>query len=120
MILLIELEIDVGGECRITSVSLRCTEAYFSVTNDHVLKVLNFSCLSQNMFSRHVFMSQHLINCFINICKKNIVSVKNSSKSFEKKKKPFFLFFFNAVFFLHPLNPHGSYQKYLNAFSSKF
>ena len=39
MILLIELEIDWREKRRITSVSLRCTEAYFSVTNDHVLKV---------------------------------------------------------------------------------
>ena len=41
-----------GEERRITSVSLRCEEVYFSVTNDHVLKVLNFSCLSQKIVSR--------------------------------------------------------------------
>ena len=27
-------------------------EVYFSVINDHVLKVLNFSCLSQKIVSR--------------------------------------------------------------------
>ena len=50
MILLIELE-----ERRITSVSLRCTEAYCSVTNDHVLKILNFSCLSEKIVSTVVY-----------------------------------------------------------------
>ena len=42
----------MGEGRRITSVSLRCTEAYFSVTNDHVLKIQNFSCSSQKIVLR--------------------------------------------------------------------
>ena len=39
-------------------------------------------------------MNQQFILFFINIYEKKIVSVKISSKSFDKKKFPFFLCFF--------------------------